>query len=70
MKIESKEVWVIEGRQFDSEEAAQAYESDRIGEFIEKCLLNGITFGPRDRLRLLANVLDHREALMAMLAPE
>jgi len=67
MKIESKEVWVIGGRQFDSAEAAQAHESDLIGEFVEKCLLNGIVFGPRDKLRLLANVLDHREALIAIL---
>jgi hypothetical protein len=67
MIITEKTVFVINGKSFDSQEKAMAYEADMVGEFIQENLLKGITFGPRDRLKLLANILDNRAQLCAIL---
>lgn len=67
MKIEEKTVFVIDGKSFSSEEKARAYEFDKIGEFVDKHLLHNILLGPRDRIKLAANVRGAREALIKLL---
>lgn len=70
MRIEEKTVYVIGGHQFDSVEKAESFEADCIGAFMEKNLLAGIVFHPRDRIKLLENILANRVQLRALLTQE
>jgi hypothetical protein len=67
MKIEQVERWIIDDKEFTSEDAARRYEEDRIGEFMEKYLLVDTMFSTKDRLRLHANILKYRIALLSLL---
>lgn len=67
MIIREQTIFVIDGKQFSSEEKARVYEFDKIGEFADKHLLHNILLGPRDRIRLASNIRDAREALLKLL---
>lgn len=67
MRIEERTVYVIDGRTFNSEAEAQRYEEDCIGALIDEKLLTGIVYSPKDRLRLLDNLLNCRERLINLL---
>lgn len=68
MRIEEKTVYVVNTRSFHTERAAQEYEADCIGSFIDHMLLEGIVYGPGDRLKLLDNILKNRAKLIELLA--
>lgn len=70
MNIREVTQYIVNGETFPTYDKAKERESDLIGEFVEKTLLHGITFSPRQRLRLHQNIMQNRRQLTLLLAEE
>ena len=67
MVITEHTVYRIDGLAFDTREAAESYEFDRIGEFVDRAILKGVTYGPKDRLKIVSQIVENRDDLIALL---
>jgi len=67
MRITEVSRWVIDGREFPTKRAAMEHESNLLGALIDSHLLQGIMFGPGDRLKLHENIMKSRHALLRIL---
>lgn len=67
MRIEEKTMWTCDGRIFDSEDKAKQYEQDVIGRLIVDSLCNGLVLTPREKLKLLANIIANRTTILQIL---
>jgi hypothetical protein len=70
MQIVETTMYRIGNNVFDSIEKARAYEADCVGEFMENNLLKGIMFSPKDKIKLLENILSYRENLINLLSDD
>ena len=64
MTIESKKVFITKGKQFDTQEKAEQYRADLIGEYVDKA---PVLLGPNDRIKLNAFLVSHRVTLRDLL---
>lgn len=62
--IETKEVFVTRGKQFDSQEKAERYRADLIGEFMDKA---PILLHPGDKIKLNDFLVSNRKQLINLL---
>ena len=61
--IELVEVYRYGGINYRSYEQAYNAYCDDVGEFMQNVLLKDILLGPKDKLRLLQNILDNAKSL-------
>ena len=64
MTIESKEVFITKGKQFDTQEKAEQYRADLIGEYLDKA---PVLLGPGDRIKINEFIVRHRVELRKLL---
>jgi hypothetical protein len=67
MRIKRAEIFIVNGKRFDSEDKAREHILDTLGETVDRLLLKDIVLGPGQRIKLVEAMMRHASILVEIL---